>query len=127
MALPERIWKPVLIAALCFAAFWPTLGAGFMIDDPFLLRAARLKPGITVAGVVSDFTENVHKEPGMIYYRPLLGLMVRLEYAAFGSDATGYHAVSLLFHAANAVLLFYLVGTLGFAPAWRWGSPACSP
>ena len=41
LALPEKVWKPVLIAALCFAAFWPTLRTGFMIDDPFLLRATR--------------------------------------------------------------------------------------
>ncbi len=124
LALPEKVWKPVLIAALCFAAFWPTLRTGFMIDDPFLLRATRLEPGLTLKGVVSDFTENVHKEPGMIYYRPLLGLMVLLEYAAWGSDAAGYHAVTLLFHAANAVLLFYLLGALGFAPGVALGA-AC--
>lgn len=109
-------WKPFLIAALCFAAFWPTLKTGFMIDDPFLLRAAQLEPGLTLKGVVSDFTENVHKETGMFYYRPLLGLMVRLEYAVWGGNPLGYHVVSLLFHAANAVLLFYLLSSLGFAP-----------
>lgn len=114
--LPEKIWKPVLIAALCFAAFWPTLKTGFMIDDPFLLRATRMEPGLTLKGAASDFTQNVHKETGMFYYRPLLGLMVRLEYAAWGDSPGGYHAVSLLFHAADAVLLFYLLSLLGFAP-----------
>ncbi|OGS14190.1 MAG: hypothetical protein A2234_10685 [Elusimicrobia bacterium RIFOXYA2_FULL_58_8] len=113
---PEKMLKPVLIAALCFAAFWPTFKTGFMIDDPFMLRAVQAQPGLNMKGVVSDFTGNVHKEAGMFYYRPLLGLMVRLEYAAWGNDPRGYHAVSLAFHAANAVLLFYLLSALGFAP-----------
>jgi len=86
-----------------------------MIDDPFLLRAVQITPGLTAQGVVSDFTENVHKETGMFYYRPLLGLMVRVEYALWGRRPAGYHAVSLLFHAANAVLLFYLLSALGFS------------
>lgn len=113
----ERLWKPVLIAALCLAAFWPTLKTGFMIDDPFLLRAVQLDPGLTLKGVTSDLTENIHKETGLFYYRPLLGLMVRLEFAAWGEKPAGYHAVSLLFHAANAVLLFYFLTALGFAGA----------
>lgn len=114
--LPRRFWKPVLIAALCLAAFWPTLKTGFMIDDPFLLRAVQVDPGLTVKGIVSDFSDNVHKEKGMFYYRPVLGLMVRLEYAAWGDKPAGYHAVSLLFHTANAVLLFYLLASLGLPP-----------
>lgn len=124
LVAPEKIWKPLLIAALCLAAFWPTLRTGFMIDDPFLLRAVQVTPGLTLKGAASDFTENVHKETGMFYYRPLLGLMVRLEYAVWGVNPQGYHAVSLIFHAANAVLLFYLLSALGLAPAVALGA-AC--
>lgn len=87
-----------------------------MMDDPFLLRAAQIEPGLTLRGAASDFTENIFKETGRFYYRPVLGLMVRLEYAAWGDSPAGYHAVSLFFHAANSVLLFYLLSALGFLP-----------
>lgn len=110
----QKAWGPLLAAALCLAAFWPTLNTGFMIDDPFLLRAAQSEPGLTLKGLVSDFTQNVHKETGTFYYRPLLGLMLRLELAAWGDAPAGYHALSLLFHAANVVLLFYLLSALEF-------------
>ncbi|PIU18568.1 MAG: hypothetical protein COT18_10290, partial [Elusimicrobia bacterium CG08_land_8_20_14_0_20_59_10] len=119
-----KLRKPALIAVLCWAAFWPTLGAGFMIDDPFLLRAVQYEPGLTLKGVVSDLTDNVHKEPGMFYYRPLQGLMVRLEYSLWGEKAFWYHALSLLFHSANAVLLLLLLSALGLEPALALGA-AC--
>lgn len=112
----EKFWRPVLVAALCCAAFWPTLKAGFMIDDPFLLRAVQIEPGLTLKGVVSDLTDNVHKERGTFYYRPLLGLLTRVEYAFWGGNAGGYHAVSLLFHAADSILVLYLLSLLGFGP-----------
>lgn len=109
-------WKPVLIAALCCAAFWPTLRAGFMIDDPFLLRAVERDPALSLKAFRSDLTDNVHKEAGTFYYRPVLSVMVRLEYFLWGRDPAGYHAVSLMFHAANAILVLYLLAALGFEP-----------
>lgn len=112
--LPEAVWKSALIVSLCFAAFWPTLRVGFMIDDPFLLRAAQTPPGMGASAIRSDFTSNVHKQEGAFYYRPVLGLLTRAEYAVWGGNPAGYHAVSLLFHAGNSLLLFYLLTTLGF-------------
>jgi len=109
-------WKPVLIAALCCAAFWPTLRAGFMIDDPFLLRAVERDPALSLKALKSDFTDNVHKEQGTFYYRPVLSLMVRLEYSLWGRDPAGYHVVSLLFHIANAILILALMTALEFGP-----------
>jgi protein O-mannosyl-transferase len=40
-------------------------------------------------------------------YHPLTMLIYAMEYQIFGLDATGYHAVSLLLHLVNVVLVFY--------------------
>ena len=111
-----NVWKPILIASLCCAAFWPTLRVGFMLDDPFLLRAVERAPALSLKGLRSDFTDNVYKEPGTFYYRPLLSVMVRLEYFFWGRNPAGYHVVSLLFHIANAILVFSLLTLLEFEP-----------
>lgn len=103
-----------LAALLALAAFWPALNTGFMIDDPFLLRGAQQVPGFTVQGLVADFTDNVHKEEGLFYYRPLLAALTRAEYALWGTDPRGYHAVSLAFHAGNSALVHGLFAALGF-------------
>ncbi|MFO0909038.1 MAG: tetratricopeptide repeat protein [Isosphaeraceae bacterium] len=42
-------------------------------------------------------------------YQPLSWLMLQAEYSLWGFDPRGYHVVSLLWHAAN-VLMLYLVG-----------------
>ena len=109
-----NFWKPVLIAVLCCVAFWPTLRVGFMIDDPFLLGAVERAPAPNLKGFLSDLTDNVYKEPGKLYYRPVLSAMVRLEYFLWGRDPAGYHAVSLLFHIANAIIVLFLFTALGF-------------
>ncbi len=115
--LSAAVWKPALIVSLALAAFWPTLRVGFMIDDPYLLRAAQSPPGISAAAIKADLTSNVHKEAGAFYYRPVLALLTRAEYSLWGRSPAGYHAVSLLFHAGNAVLLYCLLSSLGLGQA----------
>ncbi|OGR67352.1 MAG: hypothetical protein A2081_01805 [Elusimicrobia bacterium GWC2_61_19] len=87
-----------------------------MIDDPFLLRAVQVEPGLGLKGVKSDFTSNVHKQAGAFYYRPVLGLLTRLEYSLWDGAPMPYHAVSLLFHVGNSLLVFWLLSFLGFGP-----------
>jgi tetratricopeptide (TPR) repeat protein len=87
-----------------------------MIDDPFLLRAVERDPALSLKALKSDLTDNVHKEAGTFYYRPVLSAMVRLEYFFWGRNPAGYHVVSLLFHIANAILVLALLTLLGFEP-----------
>ncbi len=108
--------KLVLILALGVTAFWPTLRVGFMIDDPFLIRATERDPGLHWKGLKSDLTEVVHKETGTYYYRPVLSLMVRVEHFFWDQRPLGYHVVSLLFHLSNAIMIFVLFSLLGFEP-----------
>ncbi|MBI3314842.1 MAG: hypothetical protein HYZ86_02715 [Candidatus Omnitrophica bacterium] len=58
------------------------------------------------------------------YYRPVLELVDRLEYRFFGLDPSGYHAFNVLVHAANGVLVFFLLSRLGASRALAWGLSA---
>lgn len=51
-------------------------------------------------------------------YRPVQGLYMYLLYHLFGFNPDGYHWAHNLLHAANAVLLFLIVGKL--SARWRW-------
>ncbi|OGX25777.1 MAG: hypothetical protein A3D10_03730 [Omnitrophica WOR_2 bacterium RIFCSPHIGHO2_02_FULL_48_11] len=54
-----------------------------------------------------------------LYHRPLLEVVYRLEYAAFGFDAHGYHFLNILIHIGNAFLLFRILSRIfqkGYMP-----------
>ena len=54
------------------------------------------------------------------YYRPVLEIIYRLEYRAFGFNAHGFHLVNVLLHIANGLLVFGLLRRLRFTPAIAW-------
>ena len=88
--------------------YWPCLNGGFltgMDDDEYLRQAARLK-GLTWGAVEWAFTTT---EP---YYHPLPRLSYMLDYQIWGTNATGYHATSVVLHALNAALVFGFLWTL---------------
>jgi hypothetical protein len=51
-------------------------------------------------------------------YFPLTYTVFRLEYALWGLNTTGYHWVNLLFHAGNALLIWWLLRRLNVPGAW---------
>jgi len=57
------------------------------------------------------------------YYRPVLEIVYRLEYALFGFHAAGFHAVNLLIHVINGLLIFTLLRRFHFA---QWTAYAVS-
>src|SRR5881296_534901 len=106
-ALIER-WRrwlvPVLIAVVTFAAFLPTLQNQFVNwDDP------------------RNFLENPHYRglgwthlrwmwtTHLGHYIPLTWMTLGLDYLLWGMNPVGYHLTSLLLHAANAVVFFFVV------------------
>src|SRR5438093_2849882 len=109
-ALIER-WRrwlvPVLIAVVTFAAFLPTLQNQFVNwDDP------------------RNFLENPHYRglgwthlrwmwtTHLGHYIPLTWMTLGLDYLLWGMNPVGYHLTSLLLHAANAVVFFFVVRRL---------------
>ena len=101
--IKDKFQNPGLIALGVFLAaiiaYMPSLcagGAGFFWDTP------------AVFGGDSFFI--VSFEHG--YYRPLFDLALQAERALWGEAAFGYHLLNLLLHAANSVLLFFIVRRL---------------
>src|SRR5256712_3914638 len=106
-ALPQRrgSWLiPVLIALVTFAAFLPTLQNQFVTWDD-----------------ATNFLENAHYRglgwthirwmwtTHLGHYIPLTWMTLGLDYLLWGMNPVGYHLTSLLLHAANAVVFFFVV------------------
>src|ERR1051325_730066 len=95
---------PLAVAALTFVAFLPVLRNGFVtwdddrnfLDNPYYrgLGWTQLKWMWTT----------FH----MGHYVPLSWMTLGLDFELWGMNPTGYHLTSLLLHAANAVLVYFI-------------------
>ncbi|MHC5542901.1 hypothetical protein ACYOEI_32155, partial [Singulisphaera rosea] len=95
----------VLIVAL---AFWPVLDNGFVRwddDENFFENVEYRGLGLSQIGWAwSTFLLGV--------YQPFAWLILEAEYVVWGLDPRGYHATSLVMHAANGVVLYWLIVAL---------------
>ena len=96
----------ILLVLLVFAAFQPALNNGFTSwDDPaYVTSNVQIQQGVTWQNVQWAFTHNVASN-----WHPLTVLSHMLDCQLFGPKAWGHHLVNLLWHGANAVLLFWLL------------------
>lgn len=99
----------VIMLILCVAVvFWGTLGNGFvswddrnyLLDNPY------------VHGLSADNLREIFSSFRNGNYHPLPLLSYAVEYEFFGLSSRGYHAVSLLWHAGNAILVFTFLRAL---------------
>src|SRR2546425_1211601 len=100
---------PVLIALFTFAAFLPTLHNQFVVDwdDNDTLLANFHYRGLGGSQLRWMFT-TFH----MGHYIPLTWMTFGLDYLLWGMKPVGYHLTSLLLHAANAVVFYFVAGRL---------------
>ena len=104
---------PLWITAACIAivttaAFLPALGAGFVAyDDPENFLQNPHYRGLGLAQLRWMWT-TTH----LGHYVPLSWMTLGLDYVLWGMNPAGYHAVNLLLHAANAVMLFFIARRL---------------
>lgn len=93
----------IAIIAVTFIAFLPTFNNGYVLwDDPEYifhnpLMTAPLKVIFSSSGY---YLSNYH---------PLTILALTVEHKFFGVDMLGYHAISLVLHLANSVLVFFFI------------------
>ncbi|MBZ5641115.1 MAG: hypothetical protein LAO51_20440, partial [Acidobacteriia bacterium] len=94
------------IVVLTLVAFQGALGNGFVnYDDGVYVTAnAHVQKGLTADSIAWAFTATECSN-----WHPLTWLSHMLDVQLFGLDAGRHHLVSLLLHAANALLLFLLL------------------
>jgi predicted membrane-bound mannosyltransferase len=104
-------WAALLVAATVLA-YAPTLGAGFVWDDDDYVTANPLlwePDGLHRIWLSMDAPSQ---------YFPLTYTSFRIEHALWGLEPAGYHAVNVLLHAANALLVWLLLRRLGLPGAF---------
>jgi tetratricopeptide (TPR) repeat protein len=97
---------PFLLVLFSLGAYAPALRNGFVWDDQALVLR---DPLVRSWHLINEgfahflFTDAAASD----FYRPLQRATYTLDYAAFFLSPMGYHLVSILWHAAAAVALFY--------------------
>jgi protein O-mannosyl-transferase len=103
MARPRTIC--LLLALVTVLVYSPVRHAAFVVfDDPDYVGDSHVQAGLTWAGVKWAFT-TWHASN----WHPLTWLSHMADASLFGPDAGAQHLVNVLFHAANALLLFLLL------------------
>lgn len=93
--------------AIVLFIYSSSLGVSFFADDfNFLEPAARLT-------LQEYLTHYFDPRVQVLWYRPLQGIQILLEYWLFGANALGYHVVQILIHWINGILIFVLVRRIG--------------
>ncbi len=105
----------VCLAVLIAAVYWPVGRAGFVSydDEDYVTANPHVLGGLTVPAVVWAFTA-CHAAN----WHPLTWLSHELDCECFGRNASGHHAVNVLLHVANTVLLFWVLRRMTGA-TWR--------
>ena len=105
------------LGLLVAAAYFPALFAGFVWDDRAFTAAAAVQEP---AGIWRIWFSPSEIE-GEGHYWPLTYTTFWLEHRLWGFWAPGYHAVNMLLHFANALLVWHLLrrmNALAVWPAW---------
>jgi protein O-mannosyl-transferase len=104
---------PVLLLCAVAATFSRTLSFQFVFDDTMLILT---NPFVhTASNVPRYFTEHVWSGVPFAeknYYRPMLLLFLLGNWKLFGAHPAGWHAVCLLLHLLNTLLIYLLARRL---------------
>lgn len=107
----SRTARAILLVVLTFATYTPVLRGRFIWDDDTLITDNPIiKNG--------DGLRKLWFTTEALDYYPMTGSLYWLEWRAWGNNATGYHVVNVLLHAANAVLVWMVLRRLKIAGAW---------
>jgi tetratricopeptide (TPR) repeat protein len=110
-----RPWFLALVLVLVtFAAYQPVWRAGVIWDDEELVtdnRMVQAPDGLRRMWLTTD----------VLGYWPLTSSAWWLEWRLWGNHPTGYHAVNVLLHAINAVLVWAILWRLKVPGSWLAG------
>src|SRR5687768_10191223 len=107
------VWlQGLLLVALIVLAYQPAWNAGFVWDDDDYVTHNPLLSAPDGLKRIWFSTDSPSQ------YFPLVYTTFRIEHSLWGLNATGYHWVNILMHAANALLVWQLLKRLGIRGAW---------
>lgn len=94
------------LLTVILAVFWQTRTHEFInLDDvPYVTSNPQVKAGLSRAAIIWAFTAITEAN-----WHPLTWLSHMTDCQLFGLDPAGHHLVSVLLHAANSLLLFFLL------------------
>jgi len=106
----------LLLSVLGLLAYGQTVTYPFVHDEILSIRDNPLITRFDWNEIIHGTGTAVLKSGGSsalnAYYRPLLELFYRIEYALFGSNPAGWHLLNILFHIANSFLVYGLMNML---------------
>jgi protein O-mannosyl-transferase len=104
----------IVLALVTLAVYWPLLHHDFinLDDQQYITANDHVRAGLTWAGVIWAFTTSEAAN-----WHPLTWVSHMIDCDLYGLNPEGHHLTNLLFHVANALLLFLwlnkLTGALG--------------
>ena len=106
----------IAIVVGCFAAYMPAIQGGFIWDDD---RYVTANPLLTAPDGLYRiwFSTDAPSQ-----YFPLVYTTFRVEYQLWGLNPAGYHAVNVVIHCINALLLLVILRRL--STPWAWFASA---
>lgn len=107
-----QVLRGTLILVLLFLAYYPALRGGYIWDDD---RYVTANPMLGAPDGLRQIWFSGHHQS---QYFPLAFTTLRFGYSIWGLDPMGYHVVNVLFHGANALLLWTLLRRLAVPGAW---------
>ena len=108
---PKSWLLAVALVIVTFVAYIPVLHAGFVWDDDDHLTA---NPAMTAA----DGLRRIWSSLSVSRYYPLTLTTFWVEHRLWGLHPLPYHAVNVVLHAANAVLIWMILRRLRAPGAW---------
>lgn len=115
MKIPTTWWICAALVLGIAAVYWPVIGYPFtLFDDPdYVWLNSHVAGGLSWSGAAWAFSSF-----DVSNWHPVTWLSHMLDVQFFGMRAGWHHAVNVLFHAGNTVLLFLLLRRLSGA-LWR--------
>ncbi len=99
----------LILISLVFIVFFQVRHFSFLNydDDIYITKNPYITKGFTWEGFRWAWTADLtYDSPGADYWQPLTIFSRMLDVELFGMNPAGHHVTNLLFHAANAVLIF---------------------
>src|ERR1700722_898762 len=109
-----KIFICLLLAGVTVAVYWPARHFDLIYyDDPYFLLTTDVAQGLNWTGIDWAMTAVIASN-----WHPVTSFSFLMTHHFFGLNPGAEHQINILFHAANAVLLF-LVLTQMTGATWR--------